>query len=149
MQLTKDNDKITLLVPKKFRGTFDSFCKTMGFTVITTEGVIRESRINRWDDIYKKIDKILGPSYQKPEDFLNKIIKLSPASATHFLSTFIVEINNPDKGEDMRRDLCAILNDVEHQCSDEDYQEALGIIKSKLLPLLYGKGEQESTECNT
>lgn len=144
----KKNDKITLLVPKKFRETFDVFCKTMGFTVLSSERLIRESRIASWEDIYKKITDRLGPSYQKPEDFIEKLITLSPAATLSFLSIFIVEVNNPERKEAIEKDAYLYAKDIQHTCEDVDFQAAIGIIRSKLLPLLYDEGKQEGKECN-
>lgn len=73
--------------------------------------------------------------------------KLSPVGTIQFLLTFIVEANDADEAEILRQGWRDVLDDCHY--SNKIYQEGVEIIKTNLLPLLYDKGEQESTERNT
>lgn len=130
------NKKVTISISSKSVKSLEEVCKILGGTVISTEYTIKPT-INSWDDLITHIEQ----SVHNGEEFINKLIELSPEAAAWFLVYLITDNNNPSKPA--MRSLKDYLQNTDWTENEAPYTKALKIIKDKFLPLLHGKGEQK------
>ena len=139
---------VTLSVDPKFYSTLMEFCKTMGFTLISTERTIPNPRIRNWDDILDVIGEKVGPPSSEEKNkhldsivrrnlgrlFLDELTNVSLTGAIGVALRVIHENNEPD------RDKEGVLKWLENYVYPSKEWE---IIKDKFLPLLYAEGYKE------
>lgn len=131
---------VTVSIPSKCVKSLEEVCKILGGTVTATEySVMEKLTLKSWQDVVEYIEAKLGPSYHKSEDFMEKLIRISPYAAASFLITLIEGYNNEEDKSEQKANI-----DYLFSSNDTDFTstgKAVRIIKDKFLPLLHGKGK--------